>query len=90
MCALGDLKAAADEGAPARAYPACRHGIVWEERTSADRRKEALRYLWWLAYLHPLEGVAFELSCNLLVDSGIQGLAADMLCPDTHPAQSTD
>jgi putative transposase len=24
------------------------------------------------------------LSCNLLVDSGIQGLAADMLCPDTH------
>ena len=25
-----------------------------------------------------------SLSCNLLVDSGIQGLAADMLCPDTH------
>ena len=30
------------------------------------------------------------LSCNLLVDSGIQGLTTDMLCPDTHPAQSTD
>jgi hypothetical protein len=25
-----------------------------------------------------------DVSCNLLVDSGIQGLAADMLCPDTH------
>ena len=25
-----------------------------------------------------------EVSCNLLVDSGIQGLATDMLCPDTH------
>lgn len=30
------------------------------------------------------------MSCNLLVDSGIQGLATDMLCPDTHPAQSAD
>ena len=25
-----------------------------------------------------------KVSCNLLVDSGIQGLATDMLCPDTH------
>jgi hypothetical protein len=25
-----------------------------------------------------------RVSCNLLVDSGIQGLATDMLCPDTH------
>ena len=25
-----------------------------------------------------------------MVDSGIQGLATDMLCPDTHPAQSAD
>ena len=30
------------------------------------------------------------LSCNLLVDSGIQGLATDMLCPDAHLPTPTD
>ena len=32
----------------------------------------------------PLDEPARRVSCNLLVDSGIQGLATDMLCPDTH------
>ncbi|QUC03660.1 HAD hydrolase family protein [Atopobium sp. oral taxon 416] len=37
-----------------------------------------------LRQLAELLGISLVQSCNLLVDSGIQGLAADMLCPDTH------
>ena len=39
----------------------CGYGItIVFERVVADREKKALRYLWWVAYLHPLEGVAFK------------------------------
>ena len=36
------------------------------------------------ARLRPRKRERDKVSCNLLVDSGIQGLATDMLCPDTH------
>ena len=56
-------------------------GELLDAEVDADRRsapnggRDATR---------PLDRKRGVLSCNLLVDSGIQGLATDMLCPDTH------